>query len=66
MSEEMTDEEIMFWQNHYWLWCLKFLRLRCLLGFHYWIGDKESGWYCTNCPKEKAPEGIEFFAEWGK
>jgi len=53
-----NKECIQFYQRHYWLWCLKNLRLKCIFGFHKWIDCGENiGAYCDNCPMDKDADG---------
>ena len=60
------DENIQFWHDHYWLWGLRTLHLKCLLGFHKWVDCGRHGAYCDICPMEKNPDGNTQLTDLGK
>ena len=61
------DDCIRFYQEHYWLWCLRMGRIKCLLGFHEWVDcGKDIGAYCDNCPMDKDSDGTMQLVDVGK
>jgi len=53
-----SDDCLEFYRKHYWLWCLRMKRIRCLLGFHKWIDcGRGKLAYCDNCPKDRDIDG---------
>lgn len=61
------DDCVMFYRDHYWLWCLRMKRIKCLLGWHKWIDcGPDIGAYCDRCPMEKDADGTTHLADIGK
>lgn len=61
------DDCLRFYQRHFWIWCLRMRRMRCLFGKHKWIiVDERIGSYCDNCPMEKDGDGTTHLADIGK
>lgn len=67
LKPSFNDDCIRFYQNHYWLWCLRVRRIRCLFGLHKWVEvAKHIGAYCDNCPMDKDADGTTHLVDTGK